>query len=126
MRDQAFLDGFAGQLDKALKRNGIGPSEAARRIGVARQLVHQYLKAEKTPAADTLLRLCVLLAMEIEYRGVTFSASAFRQNGNGPQVVHIQQSLFDEPQVLRNGPLEVKIGARRDGNIELTLEVRSA
>jgi len=64
--------------------------------------------------------------MEVEYRGVKFSASAFTQNGKGPQVVVTQQSLFDEPQVLRNGPVEARIGAKRKENIELTLEMRPA
>ena len=125
MIDQVFRDEFAKQLREALRKKGLRPAEAAHKLGLDRQLVHKYLKAASTPSGDTLLQLCSLLDMEIEYRGVKFSTAAFRQNGRAPQVIVVQQSLFDEPQVLRSGPLEVKIAAKRNENIELTLEMRS-
>jgi transcriptional regulator with XRE-family HTH domain len=126
MVDQLFRDEFARQLRDALGKKDIKPAAAAHKVGIDRQLVYNYLSAAATPAADTLLKLCILLDMEVEYRGVKFSTTAFRQNGKGPQAVVVQQSLFDEPQVLRNGLVEVKIGARRSKDIELTLEMRSA
>lgn len=66
-------------IEELCRRDGISPSEFARRVGVSRQLVSRWMLGHCEPQFRTVLRLCEVFKVSPLYfaQGVAAGREAF-------------------------------------------------
>lgn len=124
--DPKFRAEVAKKFRQVMKERGWSQARAARELGVKRQAFHQYVRGATTPRADVLARACINWGITLGYRGHVFGKEAFDTTSTPPDVKPVQLNLFDDPQVLRNRHVEVKIGSKGTDSLELLVNIRFA
>jgi len=124
--DPEFRREVARKLADAISRQGLKRVQAAKELGISRQALHQYLAGRSTPRGEVLARAVAKWDIELEYRGGKFAAAAFQVRSAGATPEAVQMGLFEALQRLEDGNLAVKISSKRQGVLELKLQVRLA
>ena|SRR6266478_3478472 len=120
----ALLRDIARKLSDHISRNRLQKADAAAELGITKQRLHKYLRAEMVPGADFLCQVAEKWNLEFSYRRHSFGATAFRKDQGALKVGWEQLELFDQPQVLKNDRLEVKVHRRTPKSLDLSIEIR--
>jgi transcriptional regulator with XRE-family HTH domain len=98
--ERKFREDFAAGLALVVGSRRGAQAQAARLLGVKRQLVSLYLKGDTTPGRDIIHRTRELWGFPSEWGGVPLDAKTFPRQ-LGPQVQPQQLRLFSEDQQLK-------------------------
>ena len=134
-------DGFARAFGDALRafldENGIGPSDAAKRLGLGKKGVsrlgtycHDSTKGKRaTPSAEMLYLICSTLDFEFAYKGCKISTPTLGMNGSrGLRPQPQQLSLpFNRQFYLSDDKGTVSVSVRRPaGRVEVSISLKAA
>ena len=96
--DPEFLREVCGQIDAYISGHNLSDVEAARVLGVRKQMIKPYRKGLALPGTEVVARACVHWSLCFVYQGFTISANNFIPSNGQAQVVPGQLLLpFDEP-----------------------------
>jgi len=100
--------------------------KAAEALGISRQRFRKYLERKMTPKADVLLVAMANWDLKIIYEGVRFSPAKRATKSKAISPEQLTLNYFDEPQILREGNIEVRVSRKQNATLKLALEVRLA
>ena len=115
--ERKFRKDFAAGLAVVVGSTRGAQTQAARLLGVKRQLVSLYLKGVTTPGRDIIHRTRELWGFPSEYGGVPLDATTFPRR-LGPRVQPQQLKLFSEDQQLK-----VAVLRRSVDSVELKVSI---
>lgn len=79
------------EIDAHIRKTGITDAQAARDLGVRKQMIQPYRLGKTLPGTQALARACVIWGLKFEYQGMTISAASF--SGGEPKIVSRPQQL---------------------------------
>jgi hypothetical protein len=96
--DAEFRAHVCQQIDTYIIEHGISDVEAARVLGVRKQMITPYRRAESLPGTEALARACVHWNLSFRYQGIEISAKTFAAQNGKPRALPRQLELpLDEP-----------------------------
>ena len=123
MADDEFRAEVAKKLEQGLKAKECSKVDFAKRVGISRQALYNYLKKKNTPSSKRMHLFCKELDIEIEYGGRTYGASDFAASGQ-PSPIGVQLPLdFRE---IRPDQLRVRLGRKAAKSVEFIIQVKIA
>ena len=97
---------------------------AAKDLGVSRQRLHAYLSKKATPHADVLLIAMKKWGMRLRCLDTEFKCDALVRPTRQRPAHPLQLDLFDEPSILQNEIVQVRVGRKQADSLRLTLEIK--
>ena len=90
--DADFVRHVCSQIDEYIRSTGISDAEAARVLGVRKQMIKPYRRGLSLPGTQALARACVHWNLRFSYQGAEISATTIQPN-IGPTIVPQQLNL---------------------------------
>ncbi|MGA2713373.1 MAG: hypothetical protein ABSG41_09715 [Bryobacteraceae bacterium] len=116
--DPEFTRHVCAEIDAYISRNDLTDVEAARILGVRKQMIKPYRQGLTMPGTQVIARACVYWNLRFSYQGFEISANNFVPSNGLPQAVPDQLKLpFDEPLEFRGVSSSIR-------DIELTISFR--
>lgn len=75
--DPEFTRHVCAEIDLYITANGLSDAEAARVLGVRKQMIKPYRRGLSLPGTQAIARACVHWNLRFSYHGVSISASTF-------------------------------------------------
>ncbi len=117
--DEEFAREVCSRINRYIEENGISDADAARALGVRKQMIGPYRKGDSVPGSQILARACVEWGIAFQYRGFELSArSLTASKAPHPVVVETQLPLPFEKLVSFRGVSE------RFRDVELAIRLR--
>jgi transcriptional regulator with XRE-family HTH domain len=117
---------YRAEVARTLRR-AIGTkkqAEAARELGISRQLLNLYLREKATPKPALLAKACKKWGMKFSYAGIEIPGNATYADNGQLRPNPVQLSLFQAIDTLRDADIAVKIDAKQSDTVRLKLELR--
>jgi hypothetical protein len=100
--DPEFTRHVCSRIDNYIIENQITDVEAARVLGVRKQMIRPYRLGKALPGTQAIARACVHWNLTFNYQGFEISANTFASPNGKPSVVPTQLRLpFGEPLEFR-------------------------
>ena len=116
--DPEFKNEVCGKIDRYIAEHGISDVEAARILGVRKQMIAPYRKAETLPGTEAIARACVNWNLSFSYQGIQISAMTFTpRNGRPSKVPHQLELPFGEA-------LDFRGVSQRVHDVQLTISLK--
>ena len=116
--DPEFKNEVCGKIDRYIAEHGITDVDAARILGVRKQMIGPYRRAETLPGTEAIARACVNWNLSFSYQGFEISAATFAPRNGRPAKVPYQLELpFGEP-------LEFRGVSERVHDVQLTISLK--
>src|SRR5579862_1575053 len=116
--DTEFRTHVCQRIDAYIAEHGITDVEAARVLGVRKQMVAPYRRGESLPGTEAIARACVDWNLSFNYKGIEISARTFAVQNGKPKAVPQQLELpLDEP-------LDFRGVSRRVQDVQMTITLR--
>jgi hypothetical protein len=123
---------FCAECARKLREAVVGKMRkkaAAAVLGVSRQMLDVYLKAEATPGPDVLLRAMKAWRFTLKYRGREITSSQLARPPAGETPSTPEQLLLplrEAIEALNEGDLGVRIVRKAPDRIELQVSIKFA
>lgn len=125
MPDDPLCSEIAIKFREAIGAQRISKTQAARDLGISRQMLYAYLNGKSRPRHDVLERACTAWNLQLNYKGFLVTAKAFgRPSAVAPPPNPVQLDLFAAVGALRDQDLDVHVLRKDQGRIELRVELR--
>ena len=101
--DEEFARQVCSRINRYIEENGISDAQAARVLGVRKQMIGPYRRGDSVPGSQVLARACVEWGIAFQYRGFELSAQSLTA-GPPPHPVPVETQLnlpFEEPASFR-------------------------
>ncbi len=96
--DAEFKRHVCGLLDAYIVEHGITDVEAAKVLGVRKQMIRPYREQKSLPGTEAIVRACIYWDLHFRYKGVEISAQSFAAPNGQPSSVPRQLQLpLNEP-----------------------------
>jgi hypothetical protein len=116
--DTDFRAHVCQQINAYIAEHGITDVEAARVLGVRKQMIAPYRRGQYLPGTEAIARACVHWHLTFSYGGIEISARTFAAQNGQPRPLPQQLELpFDEP-------LHFRGVSRRVQGVQLTITLR--
>lgn len=122
MRDKRFRKEVAEKLLLGMEAKGLSKTTLAKRLGISRQALYNYLYEKNTPNSEVIALICRELEVDIKYRDMVLSAGDFSPTRSRPKAVPKQLRLKE----ISPEQVHVRVGKRSDRSVEFILELRIA
>jgi hypothetical protein len=91
--DPEFTRSVCAQIDAYISRNDLTDVEAARVLGVRKQMIKPYRQGLSMPGTQVVARACVYWNLRFNYQGFEISASNFVPSNGQPKSAPSQLKL---------------------------------
>jgi hypothetical protein len=91
--DPDFKRHVCAQIDSYITANGLTDVEAARVLGVRKQMIKPYRLGVSLPGTEAIARACIHWNLRFTYRGVELSANQFAATNGRPAAIPLQLQL---------------------------------
>lgn len=123
MADDEFRAEVARKLEEGLKAKSWSKAGFAKRVGISRQALYNYLKKKNTPSSKRMHLFCKELDIEIEYGGKTYGASDFAVRAeSSPTGTQLPLDFRG----IRPDQLRVRLGRKAAKSVEFVVQVKIA
>jgi transcriptional regulator with XRE-family HTH domain len=120
-----FRNEIAGKFKDAIAALRISKAQAARDLGISRQMLYEYLSGKSLPKHTVLERACTFWHLELNYKDFLVTSTAFSKASAVPRATTpIQLDLLTAVEALRDEDLDIKILRKGSGRIELRVGLR--
>jgi DNA-binding phage protein len=125
MRNDPFCAEVAAKFKEAIAARRISKAQAARDLGISRQMLYEYLSATSMPRHQVLERACTSWNLQLNYKDFLVTAQSFKKpsqpiSGRVP----VQLDLLAAVRALRDQDLDVHILRKDATRVELCIELR--
>jgi len=96
--DDEFRQHVCGLIDAYITEHGLTDVDAARVLGVRKQMIRPYRRCKTLPGTEAIARACIHWNLSFSYQGIEISAKFFApQNGHLRAVPQQLELPLDEP-----------------------------
>ena len=106
------------QIDAYIVEHDISDVEAAKVLGVRKQMITPYRRAESLPGTEAIARACVHWNLSFRYQGIEISAKTFAASNGKPRALPHQLEL------PLGEPLDFRGISRRVEDVQLTITLK--
>jgi transcriptional regulator with XRE-family HTH domain len=100
--DPEFTRHICAEIDAYISQHGLTDVEAARILGVRKQMIKPYRQGRAMPGTQVIARACIHWNLRFSYQGFEISASSFVPSNGRPQAIPNQLHLpFGESMEFR-------------------------
>jgi len=91
--DAEFRESVCRRIDAYIVEHDLSDVEAARVLGVRKQMIGPYRKGKALPGTEAIARACIEWKLSFSYQGIEISARTFTPQNGKPTVVAYQLEL---------------------------------
>ncbi len=122
--DRLFRRDIANQLRVAMNKRGLNQTQGARKLGITKQALSQYLREKSTPQGEILARACAKWDIKVRYRNTEFKIGALEAIRTRAIPEAFQLDLFREPQVFENAHMVVSVARAYRSALQVTIKMK--